>query len=338
MNDSMDQNNPIKTDEFKYVQAAVAKMAWDLDWNLLRTFMVIVQQDSITGAANFLDLKQPTISNALKRLEDTLHCQLADRGPRKFILTQKGKALYRECLDIFGSIGRLPNILIEDDNQVEGHVILVMASHVVSPLLDDALATFHKNNPKATISISIQSSHDVVNIIQAKQASLGICLLRKKQPSLDLQLFYREHFGFFCGPPHPLFGRKNLQLKDLAGQPRVSFSTEQLGDVLHPVAVLRGQAQLGDSVTGLSNNLEEVRRMIMAGLGIGALPIHVVQRDVQAKRLWQLPPYDRTPEIDIHIISNPKARLNRAERVFLKILTELTAAIPLSIRTYGLRT
>ncbi|MGL1645734.1 helix-turn-helix domain-containing protein, partial [Vibrio parahaemolyticus] len=43
------------------------RLAWDLDWNLLRTFMVIVEEQSITAAADRLGLKQPTLSNALRR-------------------------------------------------------------------------------------------------------------------------------------------------------------------------------------------------------------------------------------------------------------------------------
>ena len=48
------------------------QLAWKLDWNLLRTYMVIVQEGSITGGANRLSLAQPSVSNALKRLEERL--------------------------------------------------------------------------------------------------------------------------------------------------------------------------------------------------------------------------------------------------------------------------
>ncbi len=316
-------------------EAMISRIAWDLDWNLLRTFMVIAQKGSITQAAAALQLKQPTLSNALKRLEESLQCSLADRGPRTFTLTRQGAALYRECLDIFGSIGRLPNALSADEVAVAGHVSIVMASHVASPMFDEVLSQFHTENPKATLSLSVQSSAEVVETVAAKQATFGVCLLREEKPDLDITLFYREHFGFFCGPTHPLFGVEDLSVADLRGQQRVSFSTDKLGDVLHPIAVLRGRAQFGDKVTGLSNNLEEVRRMIMAGLGIGPLPIHVVERDIVAGRLWQLPPYNKLPEIDIYMVSNSRAKMNRAEQAFLTMLQKRITATPLTERTYG---
>ncbi len=310
-------------------------VSWSMDWNLLRTFVVIAEENSITGAARFLGLKQPTVSNALKRLETLLGVQLAARDPRNFALTRHGKALYKECREIFGSVDRLPNLLAGTSDAIEGHVNLCMASHVVTPLLDAALSEFHAANPMTSFSISVLSSRDVVERVLSKQASFGVCLMRQPEPELRSKLFYREHFGLFCGPTHPLYGREGLTLEDLRVYERVTFSTDNLGDVLHPVAALRAQAQLSDKLAGDSNNLEEVRRMIMAGLGIGPLPIHVVERDIATGRIWQLPPYDHTPLVDIFLISHPRANLNAAEAAFLAKLTNLISATPLEARTYG---
>ena len=44
------------------------RFVWEIDWNLLRTFTVIVQEKGLTAAGDRLLLKQPTISNALRRL------------------------------------------------------------------------------------------------------------------------------------------------------------------------------------------------------------------------------------------------------------------------------
>jgi DNA-binding transcriptional LysR family regulator len=315
---------------------SITRIAWDLDWNLLRAFMVIAQEKSITKAAVCLNLKQPSVSNALRRLETQLGCQLAERGPRRFAMTSHGEALYLECKDLFGTIGRLPNIMQDKHENAQGHIKIVIASHVMTPILDEALRTFHLNNPKATFSISVLSSHEVIQVIQEKQATIGICLIRDQLETLDSTLFYKEHFDFFCGATHPLFGKKNIKIHDLQGQKRVTFYTDRLGDVLHPLAMRSGQIQLSDTVTGVSNNLEEVRRMIMAGLGIGPLPIHVVERDIIDGRLWRLTPDEPPIAIDVFTLQHPRAILNTAEKEFLKLLHNSIQNIPLENRTYGL--
>jgi DNA-binding transcriptional LysR family regulator len=251
-------------------------------------------------------------------------------------LTDHGEALYLQCKEIFGTIGRLPNIVQDSHDNVKGHIKIVMASHVITPMLDATLLAFHQKNPKATFSISIKDSQEVIETIQAKQATLGVCLIREPVTDLAVDLFYREHFGFFCGRPHPLFGKTIRRLAELKGQQIVSFYTDKLGDVLHQIAVLRGQSQLSDTITGLSNNLEEVRRMIIAGLGIGPLPVHVVKRDIANGQLWRLA-VDETPvAVDVFTLSNQGAILNAAEKAFLMALKQTVTSTDIKQRSYGL--
>ena len=336
MNVSMNQNNDLQVDQAPLKDGSPSgRLAWDLDWNLLRTFMVIAQQQSITKAAHTLKLKQPSVSNALRRLEEQLGCQLAERGPRVFKLTHHGEALFLECKELFGTVGRLPNIIQDTQDNLKGHIKIAMASHVMTPILDDALQSFHQRNPHTTFSISIKGSQEVVDDVMDKQATVGICLLREPLENLTSRLFYREYFGFYCGRGHPLFGQEKVSLKDLRDQQRVTFYTDRLGDVLHPIAVLRGQAQLSEEVTGVSNNLEEVRRMIMAGLGIGPLPVHVVEPDVINGRLWRLAATDAATAVDVYTLQNPRAVLNAAEHEFVKMLDQKIVKSALRERTYG---
>jgi DNA-binding transcriptional LysR family regulator len=311
------------------------QLVWNLDWNLLRTFMVIVQEQGITAAARKLGLKQPTVSNALKRLEGTLGCELVERGPRTFEVTSQGRALYKQSAGIFGSVSRLAAALEEASDEITGTVQLSMASHVQCPLLDESLEIFHRAHPDACIQIDISSSKEVIQSMLEKKASAGICLVRDRIPELDYTLLYTEHFGFFCGPRHPLFGKQGLRLEDLRRERSVSFHTDQLNDVLQPIAILRAQANFDEKIAGVSSNLEEVRRMVIAGLGVGALPIHVAERDVREGQLFRLPPYADPPAIDIWMVLNPAASLNQAEREFIRLLSRRIDQTPIAKRRYG---
>lgn len=306
----------------------------ELDWNLLRSFVVLAQSSSVTEAADRLRLTQPSVSTALKRLEQHVGRKLIDRAPGHFRLTDAGEALYREALDIQGSILRLSTLMRDMTDEVTGHVRLTLASHVICPLFDQVLAEFHAEHPRATLSIEVQSSAAAIESVTARAASFAVCLVHKRNPRLEYRRLYREYFGLFCGPPHPLFGRRDLTRADLAGHSSVSFDTDRLQDALKPVTLMRAEADLGDLVVGTSSHLEEVRRMIIAGLGIGPLPLHVAERDVRDGLMWQLPPYDQTPAIDVHVVWNPRASLNRAEQSLLTRLQQQIEATPMDKRTY----
>ncbi len=310
------------------------RIARELDWNLLRTFVVLAESRSVTEAAARLRLKQPSVSSALKRLEDRVGRKLIYRQPGRYDLTEAGQLLYREAVEINGSILRLSTLLREMTDEVRGHVKLAVASHVVCPFFDRVLAEFHAAHPGASLSIDVHSSAQALAEVSAKRASFAICLVRARNPRLEYSRLYREFFGLFCGPYHPLFGREGLTPDDLDGMPTVSFDTDRLEDVLKPGALMRAQSRLGMRINGTSSNLEEVRRMIIAGLGIGPLPVHVAQRDVADGLLWQVPPFSELPAIDVHLVWNPQAVLNRAEMILLQMIRDAIAATPIEERTY----
>jgi len=164
------------------------RLARELDWNLLRTFLVLADSSSVTHAAERLSLKQPTVSGALKRLEDRLGKRLINRKPGRFELTPAGKLLYDEAIDIHGAILRLGTVIQDVKDEVSGHVRIVMASHVVSPLFDTTLTQFHTDHPRATLSIEAMASRSALSAVAARRASLAICLVREK----SLQLEYRQ--------------------------------------------------------------------------------------------------------------------------------------------------
>lgn len=311
------------------------RLVWDLDWNLLRTFVVIAEVKSITRAAERLNLKQPSVSNALRRLEDRVGRRLVERDATRFELTEVGRLLYEQSVEVFGTISQLPLLMRGISDDVTGHVMIATASHVVSPLFDQALSEFHRNYPRASITISVAASTEVAKQVRERRASFGICLVSQRDPALEYAMVYREFFGFFCGPQHRLYGKTGLTLADLRGEPSVSFQTDHISDALRPVALLRSEARLSADVVGVSSSLEEVRRMIVAGLGIGPLPLHVARRDVADGTLWRLPPYDAPPAIDIFLLVNPDKAMNRAEKALLSGVQALIAETPLGDRIYN---
>lgn len=311
------------------------RLAREMNWNLLRTFVVLAESGSITEAAERLRLKQPSVSVALKKLEDRLGQRLIDRSPGRFALTEAGQLLYGEAVNINGSILRLATLMRDVTPDISGHVRIAVASHVICPLFDEVIGDFYAAHPQASLSIDVITSMDAIAAVAAKRASFALALVRNQDPNLRYIPMYREVFGLFCGPRHPLFGREDLTLDDLKGHGAVVFDNDRLQDALQDVTLLRARAALAPQVTGVSENLEEVRRMIMSGLGIGPLPKHVVARDLRDGLLWQVPPLEDLPEVDVYLIWNPATVRNRAEDKLLQSLIERLETTPFSDRTYA---
>ncbi|MBZ0217131.1 MAG: substrate-binding domain-containing protein [Fimbriimonadaceae bacterium] len=177
---------------------------------------------------------------------------------------------------MFTIVAGLPELMEQDRNQVAGYVDMAFASHVDCPFLDIFLADFHKTHQRITFSTTVSSSHAAAEAVRNNEAAVGIFLTREKLEELEYTLLYREHFGFFCGPTHPLFEQRIEGFDALRTLDYVSFRTDDVSGALAPIADLRRREQLRGQIVGRFTNLEEVKRLIKAGFGFGPLPIHVV--------------------------------------------------------------
>lgn len=298
-------------------QHRLERFAHHLDWNLLRTFAVVVEEGSITAAANRLLLQQPAVSMALKRLEQTVGHKLIDRRPGRFDLTEAGDRLYRQCRDIFAAVVRLPDSLASAGEDVTGHVSIHTVSHVHSPHWDQKLESFCAAHPKVTLSVTVLTTTDVISAVERNVATIGLCDGVIPE-TLDRALYKRERYGIYCGRGHRLFGVEGVTLDALRGDPYVTYPADVLGGPhMGAMTAVRALGAFGQEVRAVSSHVEEVLRLVAANVGIGMVPVHIAAPALASGRLWQLPPYEDLPVTEVFRITNPISILNPAEQRFL---------------------
>ncbi|MGS0466080.1 LysR family transcriptional regulator [Cobetia marina] len=120
-----------------------------LDWNLLRTFIVIVQEESVSRAAARLYLSQPAVSLSLKRLEERLGQRLIERDSHSFRVTGAGQVVYREAVEIYANVARLASEVGNSHTEISGHVSLLFITGIECRFLDSVFARFHRCFPKS---------------------------------------------------------------------------------------------------------------------------------------------------------------------------------------------
>ncbi|WNW14005.1 LysR family transcriptional regulator [Pseudomonas sp. DTU_2021_1001937_2_SI_NGA_ILE_001] len=289
-----------------------------LDWNLLRTFLVIGQEGSLSRAAARLHLSQPAISQALKRLEEQLQVSLVIRRGPRISLSSAGQEVLQIAAELYGTVSRLGPALEEPAETVTGRVHLLSISRIQSRCYDDFLARFHQDYPQVELEVDVLRSSDVISALLQKTASFGLSLCRTPQPRLEQRLVLQQRYAFFCGRRHRLFGRKHLNLADLQSENFVSFTSDQLGGNLSPLTVFRDQQGFTGRIVASSASLDEILRLVDCGFGIGCLPEHIVAADVQAGKMWRLPPGDGVSDVNVYLLWNREQKHTQAEALFLE--------------------
>ena len=288
-----------------------------LDWNLLRTFLAIAHEGSVSRAATRLHLTQSAVSQALRRLEDQLGLRLIDRRGPRIEVTQAGIEVQQIAEDIYGTISRLSLADVDRDRDISGIVRIALVSGITYPAYDEFLARFHRTYPRIEFESQVMRSADVMNNVQQQASTIGLTPRRALPKRVEGRVFLRQHYALFCGRHHPLFEREELRIADLAGQPFVSFTGDKVGDHLSPLTIFRDEMGFTGRVIASSSSVAEVRRFIFAGLGIGCLPEHLVQDDVSQRSFRRLPPDEGVADVDIHFVWLQDRKSSAAESAFV---------------------
>lgn len=280
-----------------------------------------MEEKSISRAADRLYLRQPTVTIALKKLEETLGCQLIQRDSRNFVLTRQGEILRKECVEIAHRVEKVGADLSYSDSELcrdaelTGLINIFLVTHLPIPVLNRVMQQIRILYPSVTFQSNVATSSNIVRAIIQKYASFGFCMLQKPIPTLSCRYLYREHYGIYCGQGHRLYGQDDISYRDMSGEAFIALGCAEQGNTLEPMECLR--ASLDIRTIGQSENLEEVSRMIEAGMGIGLLPSDVVKHKVSNGSLWLLSTFEGNLGADVYLIQNPESPMNNAEKVFL---------------------
>ena len=295
------------------------RLAKQLDWNLLRTYMVIVQEGSITGAAQRLNVTQPSISSALRRLEDRLEHRLIERGSgHTFSVTQAGEAVYREALEIYGGILRLKDLSSKADKAISGNIIIYRSSHLDMTFLDPLLSRYRRMHPGVTFALRSTSCHGVNQALLQRECTLGFCSRLNPSPRLSSRSLTAQEFGFFCGPKHPLYGVTEPDSVALSNSDVVGFEEDHMAGALSPITIHRVRHGIGGNLVAVASGALDLLNLIRHYETIGAYPRSLAE--THGIDLWELPLSGGRPRIDVFAAVDSDRHLTPAERSFLDFL------------------
>ena len=303
------------------MQMAELNFAHNFDWNLLKTFEEIVEAGGISRAALEWDRKQPAVSLALKRLESRVGARLCERGAAGFRLTDEGRRLADVCAAMTRMVAGLPGRIDDCTAQVRGRVKVQVISNLVDPVLDEAIRTFHTKHPTVELEVDVVTWERVSRALLARDIDVGIAPAGFSHAELRYDLLFREVHRPYCGCPHPLFGRAIVAPESLAGETFILTGADEPNELTR----YRLRYGLGRVVAGVSEHLEEAKRLAILGIGICFLPEGLAAPDVHAGRLWPLNRGPDAPAMDIYVITNATAPRAAAVQRFLD---ELRTGLP----------
>lgn len=167
-------------------------------------FLEIVQQSSITKAAEKMLISQSALSKYLRNLEDSLGTQLLDRSTIPIRLTRSGEFFYHYLLRFKESEKQMLMRIRELNNNIEETIRIGIGPWRASCFLPDVLPLFQTLHPNVRVEVMEGVSDSIANALQSNKIDLAILGNAELYPFLNAEHLIDEKIFLVCSSFHPI--------------------------------------------------------------------------------------------------------------------------------------
>ena len=289
----------------------------ELDWNLVRTFLAISQEGSLSGASRRLGLSQPTVARHLAMLEAALGAELFIRSQRGLTATEQAQ----ELLPLAAVLGATASAFMRKASGPAGELrgaVRISASEIIAvEHLPPILAGLRQQHRQ--LSIELVASNAVADLLR-RDADIAVRNTEPRQEALIARRLKPARLGLHARRDYLDRMGVPKSLADLADFDVIGFDTAT------PVErAMGGIAAFDRSAFALraDSNLVQLAA-IRAGYGIGICQVGIAQREPDLVRVLA----DVVDiALDIWIVMHEDLRANaRCRAVFDALVTGLESA------------
>jgi DNA-binding transcriptional LysR family regulator len=205
-----------QTIERKFMPNRVASFhPTQTDWNLIRSFVAVVEHKSLTKAAEFLGLSQATLSRQINELETVIGAALFERVARGLKLTVAGENLVDPARQMMNAARALGNNAAMKSDSLAGSVRITASETVSAFVLPSILARMATYYPE--IQVELVASNQLTNLLE-READIAIRMVQPTQSSLiarhigDWEMGMYVHESYFNTLPEEIMKAKVIDM------------------------------------------------------------------------------------------------------------------------------
>ena len=241
----------------------------------LRYIVAVAQEHHFGRAAQRCFVSQPTLSIAIKKLEEELGVALFDRSSNEIRPTDAGLRILDQAQRVLEEADMIKQLAKEEQNELEGSFKLGLIFTVAPYLLPKLIVSLRDLAPK--MPLMLEENHTAVLTDMLKKGELDAIVVADPYQEAGVVTIplYDEPFFVITPKGHPFEEMDEITTQELADE-QVLLLTEgncMRDQVLDSCVVLASRQR----IKGLTNTLQgssinTIRHMVASGLGISVLP------------------------------------------------------------------
>ncbi|WP_455221377.1 LysR substrate-binding domain-containing protein [Kaarinaea lacus] len=258
----------------------------------LRYIVAVYRERHFGRAAESCYVSQPTLSAAVKKLEQELGVDIFERSKQDISVTFVGEQVIEQAQRVLEEAEKLKQISQVGKDQLIG-TLRIGAIYTIGPyLLPHIIPELRKHAPNMPLVIEENFTARLREKLKAGQLDAIIIALPFEEPGVVTLPLYDEPFVAVLPASHPLTQKDSIRIKDLAKENLLLLGEghcfrEQVLEVCPECrdANISGGA-FNQTIEGSS--IETIRHMVVSGIGVTVLPCSAAGTDKYARRLLQI--------------------------------------------------
>ena len=265
----------------------------------LKYIVAVARERHFGRAAEACFVSQPTLSVAIRKLEDELGVTLFERGGAEVGVTPIGQRIVAQAQKVLEESASIKEIARQGHDPLAGP-LRVGVIHTIGPYLLPRLVPLQiERTPQMPLLLQENFTVRLVELLRQGEIDCAIMALPLPEAGLVMQPLYDEPFVVAVPHEHPWADRDSIDAQDLKQQTMLLLGSGHCfrDQVLEVCPELSRFSASSDGIqrTFEGSSLETIRHMVAAGIGVTVLPVTAVPEHRDSKSLLRYIPFTGMP-------------------------------------------
>ncbi|OFZ99359.1 MAG: LysR family transcriptional regulator [Betaproteobacteria bacterium RIFCSPLOWO2_02_FULL_62_17] len=260
----------------------------------LRYIVAVARERHFGRAAKACFVSQPTLSVAIRKLEDELGVALFERASGDIAPTAVGERVIEQAQRVLEQSQAIKEIARQGKDPLQG-ALRIGAIYTIAPyLLPGLVRLLHRRAPRMPLHLQETYTHRLRELLKQGDIDAAVLALPFEEPGFVIQPLYDEPFVLAVPRDHPWAARKSVKSSELQKETMVLLGTGHCfrDQVLDAVPGLNRAANAeGLRRTFEGSSLETIRQMVASGVGLTVLPSSSLPERVARDSLLRYIPF-----------------------------------------------
>jgi LysR family hydrogen peroxide-inducible transcriptional activator len=243
----------------------------------LRYIVAVAREKHFGRAAESCFVSQPTLSVAVKKLEDELDVKIFERGSTEVTMTPLGEQIVRQAQSVLEQSAVIKQIAKRGKDPLAGPLTLGIIYTIGPYLLPDLVRQAIERSPQMPLILQENFTVKLLEMLRTGEIDCAIMAEPFPETGLAIAPLYEEPFMVAVPATHELARRKQISAEELKRETMLLLGTghcfrDHVLDVCPEYAHFSSDAE-GIRKSFEGSSLETIKHMVASGMGVTVLPL-----------------------------------------------------------------